>query len=133
MLVKVHERGVSDLAVSTDGRWLATADSISGKAFLWRLDMIKPEAAPVELRGHAGPVTTVRFSPGNRWLATGSEDKTARLWNLSGRASSENAVVLKGSEDSVEGLTFSPDSRWLATSNYNFHNAFIHSREFSSG
>jgi WD domain, G-beta repeat len=29
-----------------------------------------------------GPITTVAISPDNRWLVTGSEDKTARLWLL---------------------------------------------------
>lgn len=132
-LLKVHEGEVSDIAVSSDGRWLATADSSSGKAFLWRLDMIKPQAAPVELRGHAGPVTTVRFSPDSRWLATGSKDKTTRLWNLSARAPDADAIVLEGNEDSVECLTFSPNSRWLATSNYNFRADSLQSRNFGAG
>jgi hypothetical protein len=34
------------------------------------------------LSGHEEDVTAVAVSPDNRWLVAGSEDKTARLWNL---------------------------------------------------
>jgi WD40 repeat protein len=39
-----------------------------------------PAANPVVLRGHDGPVRAVAISPDNRWVVTGSADKTARLW-----------------------------------------------------
>jgi WD40 repeat protein len=35
---------------------------------------------PVVLRGHEGPVYRVAVSPDKRWVVTGSEDHTARLW-----------------------------------------------------
>ena len=41
-----------------------------------------PAAKPVVLRGHDGEVTSVAISPDNRWVVTGSADKTARLWLL---------------------------------------------------
>lgn len=34
------------------------------------------------LRGHTDRVRAVAFSPDNRWLVTGCDDGTARLWNL---------------------------------------------------
>jgi hypothetical protein len=40
------------------------------------------EAGGRSLSGHEGFIPAVAISPDNHWLVTGSEDKTARLWNL---------------------------------------------------
>jgi WD40 repeat protein len=34
------------------------------------------------LLGHAGRVRSVAFSPDGAWLATGSDDRTVKLWPL---------------------------------------------------
>ena len=39
-------------------------------------------AQPVVLKGHESYVDAVAFSPDNRWVVTGSGDRTARLWLL---------------------------------------------------
>ena len=49
---------------------------------LWDLSAKDPAANPVVLRGHEKTIYAVAISPDNRWLVTGSEDKTARLWPL---------------------------------------------------
>ena len=43
-----------------------------------------------------GPIMTVAISPDNRWVVTGSDDKTARLWDLSAKDPGANPVVLRG-------------------------------------
>ena len=45
------------------------------------------------------PVYAVAISPDNHWVVTGSEDKTARLWDLSAKDPAANPVVLRGHED----------------------------------
>src|SRR5271165_1544557 len=62
-----------------------------------------------------GSITTVAISPDNRWLVTGSEDKTVRLWDLSAKDPAANPVVLPGHEGWVRALAISPDNRWLVT------------------
>jgi WD40 repeat protein len=54
----------------------------------------------------------IRFSPDGRTLATGSPDKTARLWQV---ATDREIGVLRGHEKSVLSVAFSPDGRTLAT------------------
>jgi WD40 repeat protein len=67
----------------------------------------------VVLRGHEKVVGRVAISPDNRWLATGSWDKTARLWDLSANDPAANPVVLRGHERSVNAVAIS--NRWAVT------------------
>ncbi|MEZ4681253.1 MAG: WD40 repeat domain-containing protein [Caldilineaceae bacterium] len=41
-----------------------------------------PTGDPIDLAAHNSAVTTIAFSPDGTWLATGSEDGSARLWPL---------------------------------------------------
>ena len=72
--------------------------------------------APVAvLRGHTGPVWRVAFSAdakgvGQELLASGSSDKTIRLWNA--QTHEQLAVIPLGSI--VYGVAFSPDGTRLA-------------------
>ena len=66
-------------------------------------------------RGHDGAVHALAISPDNRWLVTGSGDKTARLWDLSAKDPAANPVVLRGHDGAVDALAISPDNRWLVT------------------
>ncbi|MCL4299604.1 MAG: CHAT domain-containing protein [Anaerolineae bacterium] len=62
--------------------------------------------------GHTGPVNVVRFSPDGRYIVSGSDDNTARVWNVSTR---ENQHILQGHTAPVTDLDFSPDGRYVAT------------------
>jgi WD40 repeat protein len=62
-----------------------------------------------------GPITTLAISTDSRWVVTGSEDKTARLWDLRAQDPAANPVVLRGHDDRVYAVAISPDSRWVVT------------------
>ena len=68
---------------------------------------------------HGDTVWAVVFGPDGRWLATGSADRTARVWRLEapgneGTLVGREAVRLEH-RHWVVALAFSPDGRWLAT------------------
>jgi WD40 repeat protein/serine/threonine protein kinase len=70
------------------------------------------------LHGHAGAVQSVAFSPDGRTLATGSADRTVRLWDLAGWRPGEPSPpfrVLEGHSNEVWSVAFSPDGKLLAS------------------
>ncbi len=62
--------------------------------------------------GHTGPVTASTCSPDGRMAATGSQDKTIRLWSL---PEGKLLAVLSGHEGTVTGLTVHPNGRLLVS------------------
>jgi WD40 repeat protein len=61
------------------------------------------------LRGHINAVRCLAYSPDGRLLASGSDDATARLWDLGG--GSEPTRLEPGG--SVEAIGFTPDAKRL--------------------
>ena len=61
--------------------------------------------------GHSGRVELVIFSPDGRYILTGSNDSTARLWDSTGAL----IAILGGHRDGVVAADFSPDVRRIVT------------------
>ncbi len=68
--------------------------------------------APVNPSGHARETWSVAFSPDGRLLASGSDDETVRLWNVS---DATELRILRGHRATVTGVAFSPDGKTLAS------------------
>ncbi|WP_143263943.1 nSTAND1 domain-containing NTPase, partial [Amycolatopsis kentuckyensis] len=66
------------------------------------------------LDGHGRPVVATAVSADGRLLATGGQDKTARLWDFSSPEHPRELAKI-GHEDAVVSLAISPDGRFLAT------------------
>ncbi|MBL8625379.1 MAG: protein kinase [Myxococcales bacterium] len=99
--------GATRLSLSGDGHRLVFAD---GANAIHVVDLDAPERAPLTLRGHTGIVTALAFSDDGLTLASASEDRTARLWDLATGAA--RAILHRGE---VDELAFTPDSRRLIT------------------
>ncbi|MBI3467049.1 MAG: serine/threonine protein kinase, partial [Planctomycetes bacterium] len=64
------------------------------------------------LKGHAGWVTSVAFSPDGQRLASASSDRTVKVWDT---ATGQESLPLNGHTDQVLGVAFSPDGQRLAS------------------
>ena len=64
-----------------------------------------------EFAGHERQVYGITFSPDGKTIASGSSDKTVRLWNLA----SGEATIWRGHTSDVYRGAFSPDGKRFAT------------------
>ena len=68
-----------------------------------------------EMHGHQDTVTCLAYSPDGRWLVTGGDDRTVRLWDAT-RGEQAAAWEL---DNPVRALAFTPDGRQVFTGNGN--------------
>lgn len=102
-----HDRWIFDLAISRDGRTLATA-SWDKSVKLWSLPDLRFLG---QFRKDSDSVGGVAFSSDGRLIASASNDHAVRLWDLGSAEPTGQALpaaVLSGHSEVVRPVVFSP-------------------------
>jgi len=108
LIDRLERRGLIDsIELSRDGRYLALGTGNSG--MLWDIAARRPLWTG---KGHRDRVFSIRFSPDQKMIATGSWDTDVRLWDV---ATGKELALLNGHKAAVLSCAFSPDGRTLAT------------------
>jgi WD40 repeat protein len=117
--LRLHSSFIRALAVSADGRRLATAGGTTVKVH----DMATGRQQII-LSEHMLPVCDLAFSPDGRWLASLGQDHSGahtqhsemKVWNLE---TGQAVLTLAPQSTSIFALAFGPDSRCLACAGEN--------------
>jgi WD40 repeat protein len=96
------------IALSPDGQYVAGASEMDNDIAIWD---VNAEQKVQSLKGHSDTVTSIVWSPDSSKLASGSLDKTARIWD----AASGQALESFKHSDGVFDVAWSPDGKTLAT------------------
>jgi len=117
---KVHgpTEWYSSLAVSGDGRWMASAHSGSLEDEDWdlkwtiRIWEVPGGKEAFHFEGHRGKVHAAAFSPDGKKLATVGADRTLRIWDVEG--SRELLQVKMEDKGAPQRVAYFPDGKRLA-------------------
>ncbi|KAJ7064813.1 quinon protein alcohol dehydrogenase-like superfamily [Mycena amicta] len=110
----------SALAVDPSGEVVAAGSTDSFEIFMWSVQTGKLLDI---LTGHEGPISALDFSPsGANQLASGSWDRTIRVWNVFGRSRAVEPLTISSD---VLAVAFRPDGKELAASSLDGQIAFF--------
>jgi hypothetical protein len=104
--------GIRQATISPDGTLVAVAGP-GNKASVWR---IEDQQKIAQLIGHFDDVTAIAFSNSGNLVATGSVDRTVRLWPLEHFQLLESETLPEWHRSTVTSLAFSRDDTLLAAS-----------------
>jgi WD40 repeat protein len=107
-----HEELVVGVTFSPDGKRLASASGKTDQPGTVKIWDPASGKALFSFRGSARPdsLLHLEFSPDGRWLAAGSADNTAKIWDVT---TGDEVYTLPGHTDLIINVTFTPDGRRL--------------------
>jgi len=101
------QQNVGIVASSPSGRWIAS--NCGSAALVWNF---RTGQKAFTLHGHTDEVTSLSFSSDSQFLASGSRDRTVRIW---GAENGGTEKVLTGSTGFLSAAIFIPCNRWLVS------------------
>jgi WD40 repeat protein len=123
-----HQNGIAGIAFTSDGKTLVTA-GLDRTVKVWQTPVCNPKAAKAvefkpfaSLEEHTGRVYSVVVTKDGQSIASVSDDRTARIWDMPKPSADGKPVVIKKSRRLLQGhnmpaesIALSPDNRLLAT------------------
>ncbi|KAI9840728.1 MAG: WD domain protein [Sclerophora amabilis] len=102
LLLKGHKKGVSVIRLAADAT-IKIWDATTGKHLQ-------------TMEGHLAGISTLAWSPDSKTLATGSDDKSIRLWDVS--TGKPYPMPLIGHQNYIYSIAFSPKGNMLVSGSY---------------
>ncbi len=110
-----HTGPVIRVAFTQDDKWVSTTSEDNSARIWYAMEVTDEQSGEThqvgqqksELKGHTATVSSVAFSPDGDRLLTGSEDYTAKLWDV---VTGKELLTLKGHEQEISSVTFSSKS-----------------------
>ena len=104
-----HKGAITDLAINPDGTMIASS-STDQTVHLWTNTVSGKSKL---LKCHPSPIRSVDFSNTGKYLLTGSNDKTIKIFDLYPKAKFVSSF--KGHSNWVKCARFSPDNRLIGS------------------
>lgn len=109
-----HSKPVVGIALSPDGKWLASG-SADSSIILWEAGTGNKIAT---LKGHKGQVTSLDFNSDGTQLLSGSTDRSVKLWDVAGQK--EITTIKKDFFRGIYQCKFSADGKRMAIATWEF-------------
>jgi len=114
-----HTHGVATVAWSRSSSSFIASGSQDNTIKIWNVPTAIGNDSPVKLsvrlteKAHDKDINSVTISPNDKLLASGSQDKTAKIWNIS---DGSPLGTLRGHKKGIWCVRFSPVDQCVATS-----------------